>query len=161
MGITTGNQYALVSALASAGEACEVQGQESSAQFTDIVCFDRGGPISAVHTVLKLSSGRPGRVGGLAFLDAINGANTGQGFNSGSGSVITSRTGAGKYTIVFGGMVATGAIGVAVSPWGATGWSACSHFVASLNPVTIDVSCFSATGAFQNAGGGLTVLVLQ
>ena len=58
-------------------------------------------------------------------------------------------------------MVATGAIGVIATPWGASGWSACSHYVVSLNPVTIDVSCFNSAGAFANAGGGLTVLVLQ
>ena len=162
MGFTFAFQHALTTAITNnPGESCEIQAQVLSSQFTDVVCFDRSGPVNAVHTVLKLSSGRPGQNGGLAFIDGVTGVASAQGFNSGGGTVVASRTGAGKYTIVFGGMVATGAIGVIATPWGASGWAACSHFVASMNPVTIDVACYNSAGAFTNAGPGLTVLVLQ
>ena len=115
MSLSFPSQHALTSAITNnPGESCEIQSQGLASQFTDVVCYNRTGPVNTVHTALKLSSGRPGQNGGLAFIDA-----------------------------------------------GTGGWSACSHFVVSLNPVTIDVSCFNSAGAFANTGSALTVLVLQ
>ncbi len=161
-GFAFGSQHGLVSTYSDRpGVSCILQGQIPASLFTDVVCFDRTGPINTVHKVLKLSAGRPGQNSGLAFVDAGSGANTGQGFNSSGGTVVSARTGVGKYTVVFGGMVASGPIGVMVTPWGASGYSACSHYLASSNPVTVDVSCFNSQGAFMNAGSAFTVLVLQ
>lgn len=162
MGISFDQQYALATTISDTpGVACEVQSQVPSSLFTDVVCWSRAGAVNAIHTVLKLSSGRPGQNGGLAFIDAGTGAYTGQGFNSAGGAVTSARTGTGKYTVTFGGMVATGAIGVMVTPWGSTGYVACSHIVAATNPVRVDVACFNAFGAFADGGAALTVLVLQ
>lgn len=161
-GVSFPFQYALVSPYSSQpGVACEVQNQLSNSQNSDIVCFDRTGPVNAIHSVVRLNTGRPGRNAGVAFVNGVNGAFTGQGFNSANGAIMSTRTGVGRYTVVFGGMVSTDPMGVMVSPWGTSGWVFCSHFYTNTNPVTVDVACTNQTGAFTDNLSSFTVLVLQ
>lgn len=163
-GVTVPSQMSFAQVITSLpGRTCHTRNQFLGSLFTDILCYERTSTtVDATHQVLRLSAGRAGSVYGTAFLDANNGASSGQGFAS-TGSVQTVRTGNGKYTITFTGLVPANApFGVIASPWSSNDWLHCAHFVAAVNPLTIDVACFNKNGIFSNfETSAIQLLVLQ
>jgi hypothetical protein len=146
---------------ATLGVACVVQATPVVTE-SHVVCFNRAGAaINIPHAMMSSTAGRPGSHSGFAF---VNSAGAVQANFSGSsaGTINSVRTAAGRYTVTFNSMNATGApaIGVMVSPWGSSGFSHCAHWVISGNPVTIDVACFNAAGAFTDTPAFFTVLVV-
>ncbi len=142
------------------GESCSLTyiGLNESAVST--FCRNRAGTVvDRTHIVLRLTAGRPGRGAALAFV-LPDGTNTNQGFQSG-GNTVSTRTGPGKFTLTFSGLTAPAApFFVAVNPWAHDGIR-CAHHVVSAAPLSLDIACFDATGAFSNAFGAVNVLVLQ
>ena len=144
-----------------AGRTCYVRNNIGNSPFIDNLCFDRvAGVVDVMQQSLRLTAGRSGQIYGAILMDASNGA--GGGFVS-SGTIASSRTGVGKYTVTFSGINATtGTFGIVADPWGGNDWAHCTHFVTNTNPLTIDVACFNKLGAFSNAGlGGVQLLVLR
>jgi uncharacterized protein YjdB len=142
------------------GESCSLTyiGLNESAVST--FCRTRAGTvIDRTHVVLRPTAGRPGRGAALAFV-LPDGTNTNQGFQSG-GNTVSTRTGPGKFTLTFSGVTAPATpFFVAVNPWAHDGIR-CTHHVVSAAPLSVDIACFDATGAFSNVFGAVNVLVLQ
>lgn len=157
------NQLGFVQVYAEApGPSCFVRNNVGGPT-VDVLCFERNGDaVDRTHQVLRLTSGRPGRVFGSAFLDAADGANTGQGFAS-TGAATSTRTADGKYTVVFPALSLPDAnVGVAVNSWGSNWYAACSHMVTSTAPLTIDIACFNPTGQITGVNmSTVSLLVLR
>ncbi len=140
-------------------QTCITRNQQGGT-FTDILCFERDTPVDATHQVLRLSEGRPGQIAAGAIWAADDPGNA-QGFTS-SGPTVITNTGTGKYTVSFPGLSATnGTFGVIASPWSTNEYLHCTHHVVSSSPITIDVACVSATGAFAQSASAIQLLVLR
>lgn len=154
-------QAAIVEVAASgAGESCSLTyiGLNESAVST--FCRTRAGTVvDRTHVVLRLTAGRPGRGAALAFV-LPDGTNTNQGFQS-AGNTVSTRTGTGMFTLTFSGLTAPATpFFVTVNPWAHDGIR-CTHHVVSSAPLSLDIACFDATGAFSNVFSAVNVLVLQ
>jgi hypothetical protein len=145
--------------------------REESPTETAFLCYTRGtvGSVNAGSGPLLVRGGRIGRSAGYAHVDIGLNANPitatvwqGGSFSSGSTPTAT-RTGVGKYTVVFPGVTAKNAdaLGIATSIQGSLFWRRCQVFVKSVSPMTLDISCYTENGAFADVPGAFSVLVVE
>ncbi len=143
-------------------ERCTAENWEGTDVF--VACFDAAGTAAdALFTVLYLRA--EAGTEGLAYAWADQPAEASYApdarrvFNAGGGAVSVSRSGTGRYTLLFGGMDGVGANGgghVQVTAFGGA-----SRFcnVVRWGPADADVACFDAAGAPRDAR--FTLLLLK